>query len=179
MMFTGWGVGSSAGAGSSTGDGHGPAQVRLRRGRADDDAVCGRIVAAALAATGLIERLPFAREVFEDASPFPCEAGERLVAELAGRAVAFVDFASATGSIPYIFVEPSAQRQGVGGRLLQAAEAALAGPAQLTVLADNERALVWFGRRGYRETGRQVQEDWHGGRVVWVLLVKLGRTASG
>jgi ribosomal protein S18 acetylase RimI-like enzyme len=151
----------------------------LRPGRPEDDAACGRIVAAALATSGLPERLPFARATLEDSSPFACDMGERLVAERSGTVVGFVDCVRSTGSIPYLFVEPGAQGQGVGGTLLEAAEATFTGPAQITVPAANERALAWYVRRGYREVGRQVQHDWHGGRVVWILLAKLGRLRPG
>ena len=121
----------------------------------------------------------FARAALEDASPFACDMGERLIAEQGGAVVGFIDFVSTTGSIPYLFVLPLAQGQAVGGTLLEAAEAASAGPAQITVPAVNEHALGWYLRRGYREVGRQVQDDWHGGRVVWILLAKLSRLRPG
>ena len=165
-----------------SGPGAWPAQiapVALRPGRPEDDATCGRIVAAANASSGLSERLPFARAVLEDSAPFACDMGERLVALRGEAVVGFVDFVRSTGSIPYLFVLPGAQGQGVGGTLLEAAEAVFTGPAQITVPEANERALAWYMRRGYREVGRQVQDDWHGGRVVWILLAKLGRLRPG
>ena len=69
---------------------------------------------------GLCERLPFARAVLEDSAPFACDMGERLVALRGEAVVGLVDFVRSTGWIPYLFVLPGVQGQGVGGTLLGA-----------------------------------------------------------
>jgi GNAT superfamily N-acetyltransferase len=146
--------------------------VLLRAARGEDAAACGRLAAAALLAGGCAELLPHARRALEDDSPLPCEQGRRLVAERGGRLLGFTDFDPDQGYLRYLLVEPGHQRRGIGSALLRAVEAALAGAVTLDVFAVNHPALCWYLRRGYRIDGGELDEDWHGGPVVWVRLRK-------
>jgi ribosomal protein S18 acetylase RimI-like enzyme len=151
--------------------------IRLRPAEARDDAICGLLTAAALAGNGVLDRLPHARAVLADRSPFPQRSNDRLLAEEEGQVAGFIDFAP-RGRICYLFVHPRNQNRGVGSALLHAAEAAIVGPISLEVLSVNDQALLWYLRRGYSIVGREQQEDWYGGPVVWIHLEKTARGAG-
>jgi ribosomal protein S18 acetylase RimI-like enzyme len=153
-------------------------EVLLRAARGDEAVACGRLAAAALLASGCAELLPHARRALADNSPLPCEQGERIIAEQGGRLLGFTDFDPKLGYLRYLLVEPRHQRLGIGSALLRVAEAALAGAVTLDVFAVNHPALCWYLRRGYRIDGGELDEDWHGGPVVWVRLRK-GRRPGG
>lgn len=90
-------------------------------------------------------------------------ADEVLVARADSRVVGFVTFTMETGALELaatrgivtnLYVEPSARSQGIGSRLLRAAEEALdrrgATVVVLEVLAANERARQFYRAQGYR-----------------------------
>jgi ribosomal protein S18 acetylase RimI-like enzyme len=78
-----------------------------------------------------------------------------LVAESAGHIVgtAMVGYEGHRGWINYLAVDPSVQRQGLGGRLMDQAEhlllAAGCPKLNLQVRADNEAAVRFYEKRGY------------------------------
>ena len=134
-----------------------------------DDARCGEIIASV--GGTLVERVPHARAALEDDSPLSRGGRERLIAEVEGKAVGFVDF-EPDGYIKYLFVARGHHRRGAGSALLVAAERAIGPPTYLSAHAVNDRALRFYMERGYRVVGGKVEEDWHGGPVVWIELRK-------
>ncbi len=90
-------------------------------------------------------------------------AGTRLgfVAEDAGGVIGFVVYTVEgtfvhSGYVRAVAVAPDAQRRGVGGRLMDAAEAAILGRGPnvfLLVSAWNTDAQRFYERRGYRRVG--------------------------
>ncbi|MCH7931562.1 MAG: GNAT family N-acetyltransferase [Proteobacteria bacterium] len=141
--------------------------IHIRPATDADDARCGEIIASANGE--LAERVPHARAVLEDGSPLPRDGRERLIAEVEGKAVGFVDF-EPDGYIKYLFVAQRHHRRGAGSALLAAAERAIGAPTYLSVFAVNDRALRFYMERGYRIVGGEVEEDWHGGPVVRIEL---------
>jgi len=87
--------------------------------------------------------------------------GLGFVAEDAGGVIGFVVYAVEgtfvhSGYVQSVAVAPGAQRRGVGGRLMEAAEAAILGRGPnvfLLVSAQNTGAQRFYERRGYRRVG--------------------------
>lgn len=87
--------------------------------------------------------------------------GLGFVAEDAGGVVGFVVYAIEgtfvySGYVQSVAVAPDAQRRGVGGRLMEAAEAAILGRGPnvfLLVSQWNTDAQRFYERRGYRRVG--------------------------
>ncbi len=149
-----------------------PDPITLRRGMPEDDEVCGRLVSAATLASVFAPRIPFARPLFEDDTPLAPDGHERIVAEIGGRVIGFLDYDPANRYVKYLFVDPDRQGCGAGSALLTRCEQAVAGPVTLSTLSANDLGLRWFLRRGYHIIGGRLDENWHGGPVVWIFLRK-------
>jgi ribosomal protein S18 acetylase RimI-like enzyme len=143
----------------------------IREGVPADAAACGEIAGLAGRSGAYAARLPFARDALEATSPLPAEGRRRLVAERGARIVGLLDLEPERGYVRYLFVDPAAQGRGVVTRLLAAAEAAGAPALTAQTLSVNPTALRFFLRRGFRITGSR-PEDWNGGRVVWLHLLR-------
>jgi ribosomal protein S18 acetylase RimI-like enzyme len=105
---------------------------------------------------------------------FVAERGHAFrVAERAGEVIGLVywedDFVHA------LHVAGAHARRGVGARLMDEAEAAIAaaGHAQARLETDtfNARSRAFYAARGYREAGRYPDEEWASG-LTTLLLVK-------
>ena len=98
---------------------------------------------------------------------------EFWVAEEAGRVVGLVhwqgDFVNA------LHVRPSHARRGIGGRLMDRAEAQIAAcgfpSARLETDTFNVASQAFYRSRGYREAARYPDEEWNSG-LTTILLVK-------
>ena len=77
-----------------------------------------------------------------------------------------------SGHVRNIFVRPERQREGIGGLLLTAAEAAIGGTVTATVLAANEPGIRWYIRHGYPIIGGALEQDFHGSPAVELTLTK-------
>lgn len=85
------------------------------------------------------------------------------------------------GELVRLYVQPQAQRTGVGRALLDAAEQALLAARLhtlwLTAWEENERALAFYARRGYRDVGATVyrfEGRDYGNRVLARTLASVG-----
>lgn len=149
-----------------------PAQSQkliVRPATAFDDTVCGLIAGEALSAGMLAEKLPHARSVFRDQSPLGASGGTRLMADYKGYAVAFIDFTAT--HINYLFVDPNFQRQGLGSILLSTMNSS-GKTMSVNVLEANEHALFFYQSHGFEVQAQTREENWHGGPVVWLHLVR-------
>jgi ribosomal protein S18 acetylase RimI-like enzyme len=98
---------------------------------------------------------------------------EFLVAECDGEVVGFVhwdaDFVKA------LHVRSTCGRRGIGGQLMDYAEAAIAEAgvkfARLETDTFNTRSRAFYKARGYREAGRYADTEWNSGFTT-ILLVK-------
>lgn len=63
-------------------------------------------------------------------------------------------------SIGRLYVLPGSQRQGIGGKLLDACAAAFPGvqTLRLEIEAQNEKGMAFYRKQGFRETSRKEQE---------------------
>ena len=101
---------------------------------------------------------------------------EFWVAERAGEVVGLVhwhdDFVHA------LHVRSSHARTGVGARLMDTAEAAIAGSGFGSVRLEtdtfNRRSQAFYAARGYREDGRYPDTEWNSGLTTLLLVKTLG-----
>jgi ribosomal protein S18 acetylase RimI-like enzyme len=112
---------------------------------------------------------------------FVTERGhEFLVAERAGAVVGLVhwegDFVTA------LHVHSTTARTGVGGALMDAAEAAIAAAGHPTARLEtdtfNARSRAFYAARGYHEADRYPDEEWSSG-ITTLLLKPLGGDKAG
>jgi len=106
--------------------------------------------------------------------------GERgllfFVAEVDGRVVGFVDWNG--DFVNALHVLGGHARSGVGGRLMDRAEAEIAEAdfptARLETDTFNLRSQAFYAARGYREAGRYPDEEWSSGLTTLLLVKTLG-----
>ncbi|HKY94980.1 MAG TPA: GNAT family N-acetyltransferase [Kiloniellales bacterium] len=99
---------------------------------------------------------------------------ERGPGELAGYALVVFRRGSRVARLYSIAVDPAERRRGLGGRLLQAAEAAAAAAGaselRLEVRADNRAAIAAYENAGYERIGRYA--DYYEDRADALRLAK-------
>lgn len=149
-------------------------KLTIRSAKPEDDIRCGQIVAAAWMASEVPDRLPHALDMFDDGAPLPTENRYRLVAELPDFVAGFADIHIAQRHMWYLFVEPDLQGNGIGGALLDAAQAIIAGTMTLQCLAAGRRSLNWYHRHGFRTVGT-FRRPLCGRDVGWVRLKRARR----
>lgn len=95
------------------------------------------------------------------------------VAEVEGKVAGFVDWDG--DFVNALHVSSTYVRMGLGSRLMDKAEAAMASAgvaaARLQTDAFNTRSRAFYDRRGYREADRYPDEEWRSGFTT-LLLVK-------
>ncbi len=148
--------------------------LRLRPSGARDDGACGDLVGRAAGSAPYASRIAFARSYISDRSPLPIPIGyRRIVAETeTGQIVGVAQFSLEERYLKYLFVLPEMQGRGVGTLLLGAVEADLGLPIRLSALSVNDAGLRFYLGQGYAIVGGSLEEDWHGGPVVWLELEK-------
>ena len=143
----------------------------IRPGTSADNTVCGRIFGEAAGSSIYAARLPHARALLENTSPFDLEGRLRLVAEFQGRPIGFADYTTAKGHVKFLFIQPTAQGNGAGTALLNAIQEQVSGPMSVHVLAVNDTGILWYLRRGFR-----VVDGWaksfDGEEALWLRLVR-------
>lgn len=104
-----------------------------------------------------------------------------VVAEVDGAVVGLVDWNG--DFVNALHVRSDHARSGVGGRLMDHAEAAMAtaGNAQARLETDtfNLRSQAFYAKRGYREAGRYPDEEWNSGLTTLLLVKPLGTDTLG
>jgi ribosomal protein S18 acetylase RimI-like enzyme len=95
------------------------------------------------------------------------------VAEAVGAVVGLVDWQG--DFVNALHVRPAHARRSIGRRLMDHAEAAVAGAgfasARLETDTFNRRSRIFYAARGYREAGRYPDKEWNSG-LTTILLVK-------
>lgn len=143
-------------------------EISLRAGRPEDDAVCGRIIAAASRASSFHAKVPALHHVLDRDHPIGAEGRQRLIAEKDGKTIGFADY-SPDGHVRFLFVDPAYQGQGGAGRLL--AEALdRCGHLSVHCPVLNSESVAWYKRRGLRVTRQWTDRDWHGVELEWLRL---------
>ena len=151
--------------------------ILIRQARPDDAAACQAILRDTFESTWLPELTAEAAGAFRSEDRPAAYVGERgllfHVAEVGGQVVGFIDWNG--DFINALHVRASHARTGVGGRLMDRAEAAIAEAwfpaARLETDTFNQRSQAFYAARGYREADRYPDEEWNSG-LTTVLLVK-------
>jgi ribosomal protein S18 acetylase RimI-like enzyme len=157
-----------------------PRDILIRAARADDAEALKAILRDTFQSTWGPQLTHEAHAMFEREDRPAVYVGARgllfTVAEVDGAVVGFVDrdgdFVNA------LHVLGSHARSGVGGRLMDRAEAAMAaaGHTQARLETDtfNTRSQAFYAKRGYREADRYPDEEWNSGLTTLLLVKDLG-----
>jgi ribosomal protein S18 acetylase RimI-like enzyme len=154
-----------------------PADIHVRPARAADADALRAILYDTFESTWLPQLTPAAAAAFRDEDRPAAYVGERglrfWVAEVQGEVVGFVDWEA--DFVNALHVRASHARSGVGGRLMDVAEAAIAkagfAAARLETDTFNTRSQAFYAARGYREADRYPDHEWASG-LTTLLLVK-------
>jgi ribosomal protein S18 acetylase RimI-like enzyme len=158
-------------------DAGGVSAVVIRRARPEDAAALRAILEDTLESTWLPQLTPAAAAAArgEDRpAAYVADRGpEFRVAEVDGQVVGLIDWNG--DFVNALHVRASHARSGLGGRLMDLAEAeiAKAGFAQVRLETDtfNQRSQAFYAKRGFREADRYPDEEWNAG-LTTLLLVK-------
>lgn len=154
-----------------------PSEILIRQARPDDAATLKAILRDTFESTWRPHLTAEAARAFETEDRPAAYVGERgllfLVAEVGGEVVGFVDWDG--DFVNALHVLASHARTGVGGRLMDRAEAGIAGAgfaaARLETDTFNHRSQAFYAARGYVEADRYPDEEWNSG-LTTILLVK-------
>ncbi len=154
--------------------------ITLRRARPDDAAALRAILYDTFESTWRPRISDAAARAFltEDRpSAYVAARGlEFWVAERASQVAGFVDWEA--DFVNALHVRADHARKGVGARLMDHAEAAIAkagyAAARLETDTFNARSQAFYAARGYREADRYPDEEWDSGLVTLLLVKALG-----
>ena len=154
--------------------------IRVRPSRPDDAPALRAILHDTFRSTWLPQLTEVAARRFADEdrpAAFVAEKGaEFWVAEVGGAVVGLVywegDF------VHSLHVLGAHAGAGVGGRLMDEAEAAMAAAGQTRARLEtdtfNARSQAFYARRGYVEADRYPDEEWNSGLTTLLLVKQLG-----
>ena len=154
--------------------------IVIRKAGPEDAGALKAILRDTFESTWLPQLTPEAAEAFRSQDRPAAYVGERgllfVVAEIDGTVVGFVDWNG--DFVNALHVLAGQARSGVGGRLMDHAEAAMAadGHAQARLETDtfNTRSQAFYAKRGYCEAGRYPDEEWNSGLTTLLLVKVLG-----
>ncbi len=155
------------------------ADILIRQAGPEDGAALKAILRDTFESTWLPQLTPEAAATYRREDRPAAYVGERgslfIVAEVDGEVVGLVDWNGEF--VNALHVSGSHARSGVGGRLMDHAEAAMAaaGHAQARLETDtfNTRSQAFYAKRGYREAGRYPDEEWNSGLTTLLLVKRL------
>jgi predicted N-acetyltransferase YhbS len=143
----------------------------IRQSTRKDDMACAIVMSKTHAIKDFMaNRRKFIGESKDALRPHPCGELKRLVADVNGTAIGFIDFDAFDAQIKFLFVDQAFREKGIGESLLRAAERAIKGRVNLSVLAFKTGILRWYRKRGYEIDAALHEEDILKGRVVWTHL---------
>lgn len=154
-----------------------PLTIVVRTAREADAAALRAILHDTYESTWLPQMSPAAAKAFRDedrpAQYVASRGTEFWVAECGGELAGFVDWDA--DFVNALHVRSSHARRGIGGRLMDHAEAAIAKAgfkaARLETDTFNKRSRAFYEARGYREADRYPDTEWNSGFTT-ILLVK-------
>lgn len=157
-----------------------PADILVRPAGAGDLDALKAILRDTFESTWLPQLTPEAAAAYRGEDRPAAYVAERgllfIVAEVGGEVVGLVDWNG--DFVNALHVRSDHARSGVGGRLMDHAEAAMAAAghpqARLETDTFNARSQAFYARRGYREAGRYPDEEWNSGLTTLLLVKDLG-----
>lgn len=158
----------------------GSLETSVRRGRATDAASLILILYETFSSTWLPQLTKEAAALYRTQDRPKTYVGARghlfWVAEQGGAIVGFVDIDA--NFVNALHVRPSHARLGIGSKLMDKAEAAIARAgfalAELETDTFNSQSQAFYATRGYREVDRYPDEEWDSG-LTTVRLTKVLR----
>jgi len=153
--------------------------LRVRRATADDAAALRAILHDTFESTWGPQVTPAAARAFREADrPAAYVAARGLqfrVAERSGEVVGFVDWDG--DFVNALHVQSRHARSGVGARLMDEAEAAIAAAGHSAIRLEtdtfNARSQAFYAARGYREADRYPDLEWDSGLTTLLLVKRL------
>jgi len=153
-----------------------PEDIHIRPAGPEDADRLKAILRDTVENTWLPELTPEAAAAYRGEDRPAAYVGERgrlfVVAEVDGEVVGFVDWNG--DFVNALHVRSDHARSGVGGRLMDHAEAVMAAAghprAQLETDTFNTRSQAFYAKRGYREAGRYPDEEWNSGLTTLLLM---------
>lgn len=154
--------------------------IRIRPATEADAAALRAILYDTFESTWRPQLAPAAAAAFAAEDRPAAYVGQRglwfWVAERDGEVVGFVDWER--DFVNALHVRASHARTGVGGRLMDKAEAEIAGAgfaaARLETDTFNLRSQAFYAARGYREADRYPDHEWNSGLTTILLVKALG-----
>ena len=154
-----------------------PLAIVIRSAREADAVALRAILHDTYEATWLPQMTPAAAKAFRDedrpAQYVASRGTEFLVAECGGELVGFVDWD--VDFVNALHVRSRYARRGIGGQLMDYAEAAMAEAgikiARLETDTFNTRSRAFYEARGYREADRYPDTEWNSSFTT-ILLMK-------
>lgn len=154
--------------------------ILIRKAGPDDAGALKAILRDTFESTWLPQLTPEAAAAYRREDRPAAYVGERgqlfVVAEVDGEVVGLVDWNG--DFVNALHVRSDHARSGVGGRLMDHAEAAMAAAghpqARLETDTFNTRSQAFYAKRGYREAGRYPDEEWNSGLTTLLLVKVLG-----
>jgi len=122
--------------------------MELRRANSSDADAVAQIFLAARREMTYLPSLHTDAEVRRFVADLLLVDAELWVAELDGSVAGFVALGAAT--VEHLYVDPAAQRRGVGARLLELAQERRPDGLELWVFQRNDGALRFYERHGFR-----------------------------
>lgn len=153
--------------------------LRVRRAVAEDAAALRAILHDTFESTWAPQLTPAAARAFREEDRPAIYVAERglqfRVAERAGEVVGFVDWDG--DFVNALHVRSRHARTGVGARLMDEAEAAIAAAgfpaARLETDTFNATSQAFYAARGYREADRYPDTEWDSGLATLLLVKRL------
>lgn len=156
------------------------ADLVIRCARAEDAAALGDVLHDTFESTWRPQITEAAAEAFRREDRPAAYVADRglqfVVAERAGEVIGFVDWDG--DFVNALHVRAAHARTGVGARLMDHAEAAIAAAGWPSVRLEtdtfNLRSQAFYAARGYREADRYPDEEWDSGLTTLLLVKVLG-----
>ncbi|HXQ17748.1 MAG TPA: GNAT family N-acetyltransferase [Caulobacteraceae bacterium] len=156
------------------------ATIQVRRARPDDAAALRAILRDTFESTWRPNITAAAADAFlrEDRpAAYVTERGlEFWVAEVEGAVVGLVHWQN--DFVHALHVRASHARRGLGARLMDRAEAEIAGAGFAAALLEtdtfNQRSQAFYAARGYQEARRYPETEWGSGLTTLLLVKSLG-----
>ena len=161
------------------------ADIVIRPAGPEDGAALKAILRDTFESTWLPQLTPEAAAIYRGEDRPAAYVVERgalfVVAEIDGEVVGLVDWDG--DFVNALHVRSGHARSGVGGRLMDHAEAAMAaaGHVQARLETDtfNTRSQAFYAKRGYVEADRYPDEEWNSGLTTLLLVKPLGADTAG
>lgn len=111
---------------------------------------CTEIIKESIASSFGIEH-PVIEKYIKKLDRFMPLDRNRVLASVEGKIVGFIDWEE--NKIEYLFVQPKYWENGIGTQLLAFSEKEIGGDVEVVCLQDNERAIKFYEKNGYKIIG--------------------------